>query len=412
MNRDSVGRSGTEVDKGIWIWQKSPASKRLVVFVHGIFGKSESTWQDFTAIVMEQTPLKDVDWANWYYTSRIIDDREVARVADTLITFLNAQASTYEELYFICHSMGGLVVREACAQLCLSGEERKTKIYQRIKLSVLLATPGAGSWAARALAWVPGVSRLNSRLSELANPTTLNNNFRRAFDFAKTSGFSRPRFTWFDGEDDRLVRNPWKTGYTADDRHGGVVPGNHTTVKIKKGSQSTVVKLVVDELASTMTTSGLPAEAYFERTQLPTKAPAAAAHAIILVACSAQKSTSGETPYPRDTLLSQQLASEEAIASLIRARVRALSLIQQGKLLGVEFAEGNRLARKQNRGLIQGPDLGGNANGTKYLPAFRRYIGRCYQTDADLWEKFYAGLIIGGRILPRRSIRGSRQFGP
>jgi hypothetical protein len=188
------------------------------------------------------------------------------------------------------------------------------------------------------------------------------------------------------------VTNPWKTGYTADDSYGGIVPGNHITLKIEKGAQSTVVKRVVGEFASTMTTSGLPAEAYSERTQLPTKAPAsAAAHAIILVACSSQKSTSGETPYPRDTLLSQQLASEEAIASLIRARVRALRLIQQGKLLGVEFAEGNRLARKQNRDLIQGPDLGGNANGPKYLPAFRRYIGRCYQADAGLWEKFYAG---------------------
>jgi pimeloyl-ACP methyl ester carboxylesterase len=392
MNRDSVGRVGTEIDTGIWIWQKTPAAKRLVVFVHGIFGNPESTWQDFTKIVMEQPPIKDVDWANWHYTSRLLDDRKVARVAETLVTFLSAQTLNYEELYFICHSMGGLVVREACAQLCLSGEGRKINIYQRIKLAVLLAVPGASSRFARYLALIPFISYFNNRLPELADPSTLNDNFRRAFDFAKNNGYSRPRFTWFDGEDDQLVKNQRGTSYTADDRHGGVVPGNHSNAKSKKGAQSTVVKVVVDELASTMTTSGMISEVHTATRQLPTLTPvSSAAHAIILVACSAHKSNSNETLYPKNTLMLQQLAIEEATASLFRARVRVLNLIKQGKLLGVEFAEGNRLSRKQNRDLVHGPDLGGNEDGPKYLPAFRRYIGRCYQADASLWERFYAG---------------------
>jgi hypothetical protein len=58
---------------------------------------------------------------------------------------------------------------------------------------------------------------------------------------------------------------------------------------------------------------------------------------------------------------------------------------------GFETAE-NRLHENANRMLQRGPDLGGveEASGATYLPAYRRYSGKCYtQIDPKTWDHYY-----------------------
>ena len=151
MAKDSVGRIGREVDEHTWVWEKPAGAKRIVIFVHGIFGRPDKTWDDTAEMVMERSSLCDLDWANWSYESSLFDSRDVTRVGEKLRPFLEARAQDYEGIYFICHSMGGLVVRDTCAQLCLSGDPKQQALYQRIRLAILIATPGQGSRWARAL---------------------------------------------------------------------------------------------------------------------------------------------------------------------------------------------------------------------------------------------------------------------
>ena len=234
-------------------------------------------------------------------------------------------------------------------------------------------------------------------MSQLADPESLHRELRRAIDFAEQKGWSRPQFLWFDGEDDHLVSNGAGAGYTVDDKYGGVVAGSHSTIKLEKDPQSTLVKRIVQELAESISTSNSSSPDSLIKPPLPTPSPSpgvsgAAEHAMILVGCTARKSDADETWCPDRDLMSGLLGNDEITAMIRRGRVRVLNAIQQGRVRGVEFVQGNRLAREENRRLIMGPDFGGLANEQKYLPAYARYRGRTFHnTKAADWEKLYSG---------------------
>ena len=69
------------------------------------------------------------------------------------------------------------------------------------------------------------------------------------------------------------------------------------------------------------------------------------------------------------------------IAKVFETRVRIRTLIESGVLEGGEFKEGNRILRLQNKKLYLGPDFGSDVNKARFLPAYQRYLGRCYQCD-------------------------------
>jgi len=75
--------------------------------------------------------------------------------------------------------------------------------------------------------------------------------------------------------------------------------------------------------------------------------------------------------------------------AILEARVHIKRLIESGSLEGSEFKEGNRALRAPNRSLHLGPDFGGTINKARYLPAYRRYIGRCYQASPEEWDRFF-----------------------
>ena len=67
----------------------------------------------------------------------------------------------------------------------------------------------------------------------------------------------------------------------------------------------------------------------------------------------------------------------------------------------VDKESGENRKRIENRELIDGPDFGGNIQGKKYLPAYKRYKGRFFtELDEEDWEKAkekgYHILIVSG----------------
>jgi hypothetical protein len=129
----------------------SISSKRVIVFVHGIYGSPRETWRAEngafwpTLLRNDQTvPGYDVFVAS--YPSPLFDNRmSVSETAELLNTELIAaeivgNKSRYKDIVFVCHSLGGLVVD----QMLLDHHETAS----RVRLIYFYATPMYGSWVA------------------------------------------------------------------------------------------------------------------------------------------------------------------------------------------------------------------------------------------------------------------------
>jgi hypothetical protein len=106
-----------------------PISDRFAVLVHGILG-----WKDRWAPMADALRCHgfEVHDVNYPSTRRRMEDHvaQLARVVDGL--------AEYEELYFVCHSMGGLLVRRLLAD----------HPDLRVKRVVMIATPNCGALTA------------------------------------------------------------------------------------------------------------------------------------------------------------------------------------------------------------------------------------------------------------------------
>jgi len=110
---------------------------------------------------------------------------------------------------------------------------------------------------------------------------------------------------------------------------------------------------------------------------------------VILISCSSHKRSDGEA-HPRTHTIADTIANERLVHDVFKCRRHIRELLQLGSVDGTEFQEGNRGARPENRELIAGPDFGGRVNEPKYLRAYLRYTGRCYQVKPEEWSRFFA----------------------
>ncbi|MEM9301752.1 MAG: alpha/beta hydrolase [Pseudomonadota bacterium] len=114
----------TETDEspnthGLQFERRSNAS-RLIVFVHGFMGDARDTWvHDRTqarwpAMLVGDSAFADADVAVYGYSSSVFEQSfSIDEVADNLRLRLTAARvpTDYDEVVFLTHSMGGLVVR-------------------------------------------------------------------------------------------------------------------------------------------------------------------------------------------------------------------------------------------------------------------------------------------------------------
>lgn len=129
-----------------WVRQGNPRARIAVVFVHGLFGSTTSTWNNsdgtgFFKFLQEQQGVGNrVDVFAFGFTSNMLsegslDIREAANKLEGSLKFNHVW--DYENVVFVAHSMGGLVtLRELIAH-----PERR----ERVPLVVLYATPARGA---------------------------------------------------------------------------------------------------------------------------------------------------------------------------------------------------------------------------------------------------------------------------
>lgn len=135
----------------------------VIVFVHGIFGSSKSTWEQTPLVLKRLEPLSAFDFADYGYHSARLEHRSPEEFVIQLRTWALAHLDAYETIFFVAHSMGGLFLRHLCIYLANSDQQEGHKLLNRIRHCFLIASPISGSWAATLLRCL-GIGFFNTRV--------------------------------------------------------------------------------------------------------------------------------------------------------------------------------------------------------------------------------------------------------
>jgi pimeloyl-ACP methyl ester carboxylesterase len=97
-----------------------PGNKRVIIFVNGIFGDAQSTWQNKDGFYWPKELAKDPAFAgadvyvHSFNSPKLATAQQITTLATRLGAFLyetDHVLDTHQEAIFLCHSMGGLVTR-------------------------------------------------------------------------------------------------------------------------------------------------------------------------------------------------------------------------------------------------------------------------------------------------------------
>lgn len=131
---------------------------RLIVFVHGVLGDATSTWRhsdvgtDWPSMLLSDDELNGTAKRGPYealvfsYKTTLVNySSNITEVAVQLRAELEKRKAFTgcEQIYFITHSMGGLVTKRMVLSLANEGE---TDRLARIRALFLIGTPTYGSW--------------------------------------------------------------------------------------------------------------------------------------------------------------------------------------------------------------------------------------------------------------------------
>jgi CheY-like chemotaxis protein/pimeloyl-ACP methyl ester carboxylesterase len=152
-----------------------------VIFVHGINGDAKSTWnfqeqQSWHTWIQEAQPAARiwslsyrVGFSSWRSGSMPIQDRAV-----NVLATLAGELSGETPILFICHSYGGLLVKQMLATVFKRAQSEYGRIAARVKGAVFLSTPHNGSYMADFVNALKFVLRSSTAVTELkANAPSL-----------------------------------------------------------------------------------------------------------------------------------------------------------------------------------------------------------------------------------------------
>jgi pimeloyl-ACP methyl ester carboxylesterase len=374
------------IDRRSYIFTYHAESTRdFVLFIHGVLGDYEETWKDTPTHLMTESALAEADYGSFGYETTVFDSKTTRVHAQQLVTWMRTHVLRYERIFIVAHSMGGLITREACALLAKSRHADDRDLLGRIKRGFFVAVPIAGSRTARWLVRVPLLARFNRKLRFLAEPRVAGQDLHDLYVEAIGAlgpDVPRPKFSHFTGSGDAVVAEPPEWVLTEDDRHEGVVEGTHSSIKSDQTANSTLLRRIVQLIEQHQHAGALVAPSL--------RAAADQPRDVLVLACSATKASSGDGPHPQGGGLLDALDDAAVRASAAATRAEIRSLLQAGRIEGIEFNEGNRRFRRQNLALVAGPDFGGIAGANGYAPAYKRYMGRSYQATPAEWEQFLA----------------------
>jgi hypothetical protein len=378
----------------------------VIVFIHGILGDYEESWGSTPEQLKGERELANFDFASFGYGTSMLDHRNPKEVVTQFNLYLRTHMSRYRRIFIVAHSMGGLITRFASGMLVRSKFADDLQLYSKIKYCFLVAVPISGSWAARLLSAIPGLKYANHKLPFLARPQIDGEDIaqfsRQSILLAKSLGVARPRFAHFVGAQDPIVCTPIDDDLTEDDRFEGPLVGSHDTIKMDKTANSTLIRRICQCIAEDGASAPVASrghsppnrpKARLAVSKITVRAGTVTQRTVrdvVLLPCCATKDSNKGDLYPQTKGITHGIADANLANDIVETRKNIKSLMHSGLLDGSEFMEGNRGLRAPNREIYLGPDFGGMLNEPRFLPAYRRYLGRCYQSSPEEWKRFYS----------------------
>ncbi|HEV7570957.1 MAG TPA: alpha/beta fold hydrolase [Thermoanaerobaculia bacterium] len=146
----------------------------VVIFVHGLFGDADGTWRfDSKHASWPELVAKDSDFASddvyvvGYATSY---GKGTFSIEETAVHVLQQLYDTgllsYDRIYFVTHSMGGLIVKR---MLNMLNDKSGVADLHRVRAVLLISTPSQGAPVAEIGTWL----RMSPILNDLI-PATFN----------------------------------------------------------------------------------------------------------------------------------------------------------------------------------------------------------------------------------------------
>ncbi|WP_261305940.1 alpha/beta fold hydrolase [Paenibacillus andongensis] len=161
-NIASQSSSQNEKNEGLHI-VREVNNEAAIIFVHGLGGHPYRTWTKKNCDSLPHLLVKDESYNRFdlftfgYKTGFVFKRHHFKQISDLLYTEIKARLN-HKEIYFITHSMGGVVVQR---MLIEQVERSNDSFIQRIRGIVYLAVPFAGSTiasiASKAYAIIPPI---------------------------------------------------------------------------------------------------------------------------------------------------------------------------------------------------------------------------------------------------------------
>jgi pimeloyl-ACP methyl ester carboxylesterase len=124
--------------------KQGPGNQSVIVFVHGIFGDSISTWTNrngayWPALLTSDEFFSSYDAYVYEYTSRFVGSAfSIDEIAENMRLIFDADlVSDHKEIIFVSHSMGGLATRVYL--------NKNRNAAARVRLAYFYSTPTTGS---------------------------------------------------------------------------------------------------------------------------------------------------------------------------------------------------------------------------------------------------------------------------
>jgi pimeloyl-ACP methyl ester carboxylesterase len=172
--------------------QRDPARKDVIVFVHGVTGDAKETWTNtdnkayWPELIRSDERFASANvWVFSYVSPKISNAQDVEELALKLGDALSEVLRTHERLYFLAHSMGGLIVREMLVLKALPSS--------KVPLIYFFGTPSAGA-----------------DLAGLVAAISRNPQFENLRPFARESDVARFARSWLATSQDPYKRYPQK----------------------------------------------------------------------------------------------------------------------------------------------------------------------------------------------------------
>ncbi len=157
------------------LFVRNAGHEKLVVFIHGVLGDGDSTWRNaetgayWPEMIRQDREFQDFDIYVVNYESTLvarastieeIAQRELQRLRDRKVF------ARYRQIYFITHSMGGLVAKRILIDL---NRPPEVENLRRVRAVLYISTPAQGATIADLASWIS----LNPQLGDM-RPADLN----------------------------------------------------------------------------------------------------------------------------------------------------------------------------------------------------------------------------------------------